>query len=229
MESAQTIIDNVIVRLEDPEYKFFSVSDLVLSYNNALDEIADATEIHELTAMVPRKKGSPYADLRGILGPNALRVTAVWNPASSRWLAPTSIDELDSLHGRRWERRQDYSRWWFMRGLFFLGTYPTCENDISPLRIHYSATFPHVKEDGGLVTGLSTKAELPPDFTDAIENYMLYELLAQRKETQKSLAHYSDYVKHEKVLFELANNRMRRDKISYRGAKRTVGGFGARR
>jgi hypothetical protein len=116
-----------------------------------------------------------------------------------------------------------------MRGLYFLGTYPTCENDISPLRIHYSATFPHVVEDGGLVTGLTSKVELPPDFNDAIENHMLYELYAQRKETEKSLSHYADYAKHEKLLYDLAHSRMRRDKISYRGAKRTVGGFGARR
>jgi hypothetical protein len=229
MKSAQEIIDSVIVRLEDPEYKFFSTSDLVLAFNNAMDEIADATEIHELTAMVKRKKGAPYADLRGVLGTNVLRVTAIWNPSTSRWLEPTTVDELDSLHGRRWERRTDESRWWFMRGLFFLGTYPTCGDDISPLRIHYSATFPHVKESGGLVTGLTTKPELPTDFTEAIENHMLYELFAQRKETEKSLAHYQNYAKAEKVLRDLGHNRMRRDKIPMRGAKRSVGGLGARR
>jgi len=229
MKSAQQIIDNVIVRLEDPDYKFFSVSDLVLAYNNALDEIADATEIHELTAMVRRKKAAPYADLRGILGPDALRVTAVWNPNTNRWLEPTTPEELDSLHGRKWEGRQDYSRWWFMRGLYFLGTYPACPDDTSPLRLHYAATFPHVVEDGGLVTGTSTKAELPSDFSDAIENHMLYELFAQRKETEKSLMHYRDYATHEKELSDLANNRMRRDKIQYAGARRTVGGLGARR
>lgn len=229
MKSAQQIIDSVIVRLEDPEYKFFSLSDLVLAYNNAQDEIADATEVNELTAMVQRKKGAPYADLRGILGPDALRVTAVWNPSSSRWLEPITVEELDNLHGRKWERRQDYSRWWFMRGLYFLGTYPTCENDISPLRIHYAAMFPHVKENGGLVTGLTSKAELPSDFSDAIENHMLYELFAQRKETGKSLANYEEYVKHEKLLYDLSHNRMRRDKIPYMGARRAVGGLGARR
>ena len=229
MKSAQEIINNVIVRLEDPEYKFFSLSDLVLAYNNALDEIADATEINELTAMVKRKKGSPYADLRGVLGPNALRVTAVWNPATSRWLEPTTVEELDSHKGRYWEGEKDYSRWWFMRGLYFLGTHPTCGNDISPLRIHYSATFNHVEQDGGLVTGLSSKVELPSDFSDAIENHMLYELYAQRKETEKSLSHYADYVTHEKDLFDLANSRMRRDKIQYNGARRSAGGLGARR
>ena len=229
MQSAQQIIDNVIVRLEDPEYKFFSLSDLVLAYNHAQDEIADSTEVHELTAMVQRKKGAPYADLRGILGPDALRVTAIWNPNSSRWLSPTTTDELDNLHGRRWERRKDYSRWWFMRGLYFLGTYPTCENDISPLRIHYAAMFPHIKEDGGLVTGLTSKPELPSDFAEAIQNHMLYELYSQRKETGKSLTHYADYVKGEKVLYDLSHNRMRRDKIPMRGARRSVGGLGARR
>lgn len=230
MKTAQEIIDNVIVRLEDPEYKFFSTSDLVVAFNNAMDEIADATEINELTATVKRKKGSPYADLRGVLPVNALRVTAVYNPRNQRWLEPTTVEELDSLHGRRWERRIDTeSRWWFMRGLYWLGTHPTCGDDISSLRIYFSATFPHVVEDGGLVTGLTNKPELPSDFSDAIENHMLYELFGQRKETEKSLKHYQDYATHEKMLFDLAHNRMRRDKISYRGAKRTVGGFGARR
>jgi hypothetical protein len=229
MKSAQDLIDSVIVRLEDPEYKFFSTSDLVLAYNNAMDEIADATEINELTAMVKRKKGSPYADLTGVLPYNVLRVTAVWNPNSARWLEPISVEELDSNHGRRWERRKDESRWWYMRGLYFLGTFPTCPDDVSPLRIHYAATFKHVVENGGLVTGTTTRPDLPPDFTEAIENHMLYELYAQRKETEKSLAHYQNYAKAEKVLFDLSHNRMRRDKIPMRGARRTVGGLGARR
>lgn len=229
IKTPQEMINSVIVRLEDPNYDFFSLDDLVLAYNNALDEVADATEINEQTAMVKRKKGAVYADLRGVLPLNALRVTAVWNPNTLRWLSPTTVEELDSYQGRKWETRKDESRWWFMRGLYFLGTYPVAADDVSPLRIHFSATFPHVSSSGGIVTGLGSRVELPPDASDCIENHMLYELYAQRKETQKSIWHYEQYLKNEKVLYDLAHNRMRRDKIPYLGARRTVGGLGARR
>ena len=132
--------------------------------------------------------------------------------------------------GRQWEWKPDESRWWWMRGLYFLGAYPVPGNDTSPLRVHYSSLFSHVEETGGLVTGLSSKiTEIPPDFTDAIEHYMMYTLLGQRKETQKSLMFWQRFSEHRDELANFAKNRMRRDRHPQMGARRQISHIGLRR
>lgn len=229
MDTAQQIIDRVLVRLEDPDNRFFSTADLVGAYNDALDELSETTEVNETYVVVKRRKWAPYIDLRGYLPPDALRVTAVWNMNTSKWLHPTTPRELDDTVGRQWEWKPDQSRWWWMRGLYFLGAYPVPGDDVSPLRVHYASLLPHVEEAGGLATGLTQRAPLPPDFADPIEHYMMYTLLAQRKETQKSLSFWQRYKEHEDELSNIARNRMRRDKSPLMGARRMTSGIGVRR
>jgi hypothetical protein len=229
MDTASTIIERVRVRLEDPNARFFTTSDLVGAYNEALDELAEATEVNENYVTVKRRKWAPYADLRGYLPPDALRVTAIWNPSTSKWLHPVTVQQLDETLGRKWEFKPDQSRWWWMRGLYFLGTYPVVGNDTTPIRVHYVSILPHVEENGGLVTGLTTSASLPPDFSEAIEHYMMYALLPQKKEGMKALEHYQRYKEHEGELEDLAKNRMRKDRTPQMGARRSLHGMGVRR
>jgi hypothetical protein len=220
MDTAQQIIDRVLVRLEDPDQRFFSTSDLVLSYNDALDELSEDTEVNENYVTVKRRKWAAYVDLRGYLPPDALRVTAVWNLNTSKWMFPTSVRELDETLGRMWENKPDESRWWWTRGIYFLGTYPVPGNDTSPIRVYYSSRLPHVEESGGLATGLTTATQLPPDFAEAIEHYMMYSLLVQKKESQKAMAHWLRFQEHQTELFNLSQNRMRRDRGPVMGARR---------
>jgi hypothetical protein len=228
MDTAQQIIDRVLVRLEDPDQRFFSTDDLVLAYNDALDELSEATEVNENYVTVKRRKLAAYVDLRGYLPPDALRVTAVWNPNTSKWLAPTTTRELDEYLGRQWENKPDESRWWWMRGIYFLGSYPVSGRDDNPLRVHYSTMLPHIEVDGGLSTGLTSSVALPPDMAEAIEHYMMYMLLVQKKESVKALDYWMLYKKHEQELRDLAHNRMRRDRTPIMGARRGAS-LGARR
>lgn len=230
METVREIIDKVLIRLEDPDQRFFTTQDCVDAYNDALDELSEATEVNESDVVVKRRKWAPYIDLRGFLPPDALRVTAVWNINTQKWLAPVTVRELDDTVGRQWEMKPDQSRWWWMRGIFFLGAYPVPGDDVSPLRVHYCSLLPHVKIDGGLASGLESRTEgIPPDFGDPIEHYMMYTLLAQRKETQKSLSFYLRYKEHEAELSNIARNRMRRDRSPGMGARRTMSHIGMRR
>ena len=174
MDSAQIIIDSVRVRLEDPNKRFFNDEDMVISYNDAIDEISEISEINETYITVQRRKNAPYSDLRAFLPPDALRVTAVWNIGTNKWMHPVTVDELDNQVGRLWENRPDKSRWWWMRGLFYLGTYPVVTTDNDPMQVWFSALLPHVEQDGGLITGLTTSAPIPPDFGQMIENYMSF-------------------------------------------------------
>ena len=231
METVRTITDRVLTRLEDPSQRFFSTDDLIGAYNDALDELSEATEIHESSVVVKRKKWSAYHDLRGYLPPDALRVTAVWNMTTSKWLHPTTPRELDDTVGRQWEWKPDSSsRWWWMRGLFFLGAYPVPSNDTSPLKVYYASLIPHADSSVSLSRGLDSRTSvIPPDFEDAIEHYMMYTLLAQRKETGKSLQFWQRYKDGESALTNTAKNRMRRDRTPRMGAVRSMGHIGTRR
>lgn len=229
MDTASTIINRVITRLEDPGYVFFSQDDLVQAYNDALDEMSEATEFHENQVFVKRKKWSTYVDMRAYVPLDFLRVTAIYSPSRNEWLVPTTVRELDDTVGRNWEGRPDSSRYWWTRGLYFVGTYPPPSVDTEPLHVYYASLFHHVSASGGLSSGLGSTATLPPDFSEAIEHYMMYTLLAQRKETQKSLGFWSKYQVKEAELNDFSKNRMRRDKTPLMGARRGVGGLTARR
>jgi hypothetical protein len=217
---ATEIIERVKLAVEDTDGKFFTLDDYVRVYNDALDELSEATEIQEGSVYVKRRKWAMYTDLRGVLPTTALRVTSVWNPSSSRWLDPTSVRELDANIGRDWERQVTTSRWWFMRGLWFLGVYPVAGDDISPVRVHFSYLIPHIEAKGGLSTGLTTSVDLPPDYDEIIEYYMTYALLAERKEVDKSLEFYQRFMSGVPALRDLGENRMRRDRIPKMGARR---------
>jgi hypothetical protein len=220
MSTAAQTIARVKVNLEDPTGKFFSTDDYVRAYNEALDEISEATEINEASVYVKRRKWATYTDLRGALPPVVLRITAIWNPSAQKWLDPTTVRELDEKVGRNWENRTDQTRWWFMRGLWFLGAYPAAGDDTSPLRVHFSALLPHIREDGGLSAGLDSSPNLPPDCHEAIENYMMYKMLAERKEVDKSLEYYQRFFNQVPALKDVGSSRMRRDRMPRMGARR---------
>lgn len=221
MATAAETIARVRLAMEDPSSAYFATEDYVRVYNDALDEISELTEINESHVYVKRRANALYSDLRGVLPPTFLRITSVYNPNSGKWLDPTSVRELDSSIGRFWERRAEHSRWWFMRGLWFLGAYPVPSDYLQPLKIWYTSLLPHVEETGGQITGTGATPDFPYDYHVAIENYMTYALLAERKEPEKSLAFYKRFT--DQVLpslTDVAENRMRRDRSPKMGAIR---------
>jgi hypothetical protein len=221
MATAAQTIARVKTFLEDPTEKFFKMDDYVSAYNSALDEISETTEVYESSVYVKRRKHAVYADLRGSLPPTALRITSVFNPGTQLWLDPTTPRELDQSVGREWEEHTtSYTRWWFMRGFWYLGAYPAPGDDLSPLKVYYSALLPHIKRNGGLGDGLESSPDLPPDFSEAIENYMMYEMLADRKEVDKSLEYYRRFNLEVPTLKAIGDSRMRRDRTPKMGARR---------
>lgn len=222
-DTPRKLILRVMGRLEDEGLVFTSMDDLIEAYNDAMDEISDATEFYERHVTVTRKKWSLYTDLRGALPEDVLRVTAVWNPTTAKWLAPTTPKEIDDSVGRGWERNVDRTRWWFMRGLWHLAAYPVSGDDVSPLRIYYSSTFRHISADGGLSLGLDSEFPLPPDYNNGIEAYMLSAILTERGETDKSTAWYAEYKQAEAKLMAAADRRLMRDRTPRMGARRKSG------
>jgi len=220
METAATTLAAVRARLPATSSNFWSDDDLIEAYNDALDELSEATEFYELNATVPRRKWHSLTDLSGILPEEVIRITAVWNMGSQRWMDPTTPRELDRMLGRGWEQNVDVSRFWFMRGLKWLGTYPRPGDDVSPVRVYFSAKHPHVSADGGLGYGLTAPSMLPPDFDSAIEEYSLYALISQHRESKKAMEHYQAYLEMERDLKQHVEGRITRDRIPHMGLRR---------
>ncbi len=221
IETAGETIDRLKIRIEDPGESYFDPEDFVRVYNDALDEISDITEINESNVYIKRRKEATYIDLRGIVSPDFLRVTAIWNPTSEKWLQPTTPRELDETVGRFWEKRIDQTRWWFMRGIWHLGCYPTARDDENyPLKIFYCSLAPHIESTGGQLDGLSYRPPFPPDYADMIQDFMLYELLSERRETEKSMKFYERFRVAVEGVKTQGKNRMRTDRVAKVGARR---------
>lgn len=200
---------------------YWSDDDLLDAYNDAVDEIADVTEFYEQHVVVRRQKWAVYTDLRQVLPANVLRVTAVWNMVTQKWLAPTTTRELDETCGRGWEQNIDINtRWWFMRGLWHLGAYPVAGDDYSPLKIYFASCPSHVESDGGLMTGLQSTQPLPFDFTACIESYMLSSLLADQRESKKSIEQWAQFTEVTNQLKDASKQRMSRVRTARMGARR---------
>lgn len=220
MATAAQTIARVKTFLEDPTEKFFKMADYVRAYNSALDEISETTEIYESSIYAKRRKWAVYTDLRGALPPKALRITSIFNPATQKWLDPTTVRELDASVGRHWEPQIEQTRWWFMRGLWYLGAYPAAGDDMSPLKVYYSALLPHIRLNGGLSSGVASSPDLPPDFSETIEDHMMYEMLVDRKEVDKSLEYYKRFIEMVPTLKAIGDSRMRKDRTPKMGARR---------
>jgi hypothetical protein len=193
--------------------------DLLPAYNEALDDLSMATEFYELRVSMPRRMWATYHDLRGVLPDEAIRVTAVWNPITGRWLVPTSPRELDNNLGRGWERNIDLARGWWMRGCWWLGIYPKPTDDISPLSVYFSAMAPHIVPDT-LRYGYNSTPAIPADFDVAIRQYMLYTLFADNKESNRAVEHYKSYKIKATELKSLVDDRIQNDRAAHMGSRR---------
>jgi hypothetical protein len=203
-------------RLPATSGNFWLDSDLLSAYNEALDELSEATEFYERYATIPRRKKNTLHDLRGILPEEALRLTAIFDTNTNRWLVPTSVRELDLKLGRAWEDHTTSPLWWFMRGLFFLGVYPAAADDEGRLRAYFSAMHPHATEANQDIF----RPSLPSDYDVTLEDYALYTLFADARETAKALEYWSAYQEQEKKLKALVSGRIAADYVPMMGAPR---------
>jgi hypothetical protein len=224
VSTAAQIIARVRDRLPATSVNFWSDDDLLLAYNEALDEVSDQTEFVERYCTLPRRAGATYHDLAGILPEDALRVTSVQDLSNMLWLDPATPEELDQKIGRAWDVMTGDARCWFMRGLRVIGIYKTASNSSHPVRIYYSALAPHIATDQTVSPGL------PADLEAALEEHILTELWVQARESKLALQHWSAYQEAAKALSEQMLGRVSRDYSPVMGQRRTMpgirGGYG---
>ncbi len=214
MTLAQTM-QRFRARLRPDSAAFFSDDDLLTAYNDGLDELSEATDFYERQVMLRLREDAAYNDLRGQIPEEALRIVSVWSPALGIWLECVTPAALDERAGREWEKVTDTPQWWWMRGLWWLGVHPKPGNATMVLKIYYCGLHPHAT-----LTDTSFIPELPPDGEDALEEYMLYEYYAQRKETAKATERWAKYSELERSVADLKDRRQSRDRVAVVGKRR---------
>src|SRR3989304_1473421 len=215
MTTLAETMERVRARLRPDSATFFSDADMLAAYNDALDEVSEATDFFERQVMLRLREGAVYNDLRGQIPEEALRVVSVWNPALGIWLDPVTPAALDERARREWEKVTDTPHWWWMRGLWWMGVHPKPGNATTALKVYYCGLHPHAS-----LSNTSFAPDLPPDGDDALEEYMLYAFYAQRKEAAKAAERWVRYSELERSLGDLKDKRQSRDRVAIVGKRR---------
>lgn len=204
------IIDDVLTRIEEEtgSPSRWSRSDARDSINDGLDELSDATEFYERTAVFTLRARAVYHDVRTVGDEPFLRVSSIYNPARSRWIDATNVRDLDDFTSRQWIRNDGEPDQWFMRGLWWLGIYPRSRSQDSVLHLKGKALHPHMTDE------TERPRQLPEEYHRTLVEYAVYDLLARDDETAKALEHFSEF---EKMSRELDKRVANRTQIPMRG------------
>lgn len=200
----------VLRRLGDsssaPEY--FTASDVKASLNDAYTEMSDASEWYERNAVLKTLSNRTYYDLRGVLGAETfLGFRSAFNNTTRRWLDLMNVRELDEQVFQQWENVTGEPESVFLRGLWWLGTFPKQASDTGSLKVYFSGLPPELKAD-------SDQPGFPEEFHEGLIEYALGDLFSQDWETRKAVIHFNAYSEIERALTAWVDGRIAKDRIS---------------
>ena len=188
---------------------FWTAADINTALNEAYEELSDSSEWHERNAILKLLSKRTYNDLRFALGSGEIVLTLkhAYNSTTRRWLDPVELRDLDYRTFHQWEDITGEPEKFFLRGLFWLGTFPKQNTDSGNLKLYYTAIPPAMSAD-------TDEPGFPEEFQHGLIEYALGDLLAQEGETQKGLAHFREYLIYEAGLTGYAQGRISLDRIS---------------
>lgn len=178
----------------------WEAADIMGAANDAIDELSEATGFYERSVPIPLKGKRTYYDLRGYLPAGASRVNAIFNPTITDWLRPRGIRTFSNTP--KWWTHDGSPTRFLMRGLFWLAIYPRPGADASPLTLYYSGMAPHYRDSSTVIP------DLTDDVIPAVEEYILYDLLASDGEISKAMAHWMAFNARAKMLAKQVRERM---------------------
>ncbi len=161
---------------------FFSDADIQESLNDGYAEMCDATECYEREAMLPSLASRTYHDLSTILPDIFLSPRRVFNVTTNQWLSPASPRQLDDGF-LQWELVPGEPQRMFMRGNWWLGTFPKPSADGLGYRLYYSSIAPEMVDD-------TDEPVFPREFHQGIVVYALSDLNSQQRETANALMYW---------------------------------------
>lgn len=170
-------------RLNEASATFWTDADIEEALNDALAEVADATEYYERQANLQMLDGRTYYDLTSLLPDTFLSPRRCWNATTQKWLTPTDPRELDYHTFVQWELTNGEPEKYWLRGNWWLGVFPRRTADTSKVRIYYTAIPP-------AMSASTDEPGFPREFHQAVTELALSDLLAQERETSKALQHW---------------------------------------
>ena len=190
-------------KLNETSTVFWTDQDVKDAINEGYAEMADGTEFYERQAQVPMIEGHMYYDLSLGLPDTFLSPRRAQNVTTSQWLEPTDPLEMDYHTFPQWELTAGQPEKHFLRGNWWLGVWPKPSGDQIGQRFYYTS-IPAPMEDDDDVPAF------PVEFHDALIEYAMYDLLAQKREAKKALLHWDAYLAYEMGLRSFVNDRIKR-------------------
>jgi hypothetical protein len=186
---------------------FWTVDDVKTAINEGYGEISDSSEWYERDHNLPLLSNRTYYDLRSALGGEpVLTFKHAFNQTTRRWLYPGEIRELDYRTFNQWEEITGEPEQFFVRGLFWLGTFPKQSSDSGTMKAYFTALPPDLSADGDT-------PGCPDEFHYGIVEYAIGDLLSQEAETQKAIGHFGEYSTYEAGLKGWVDGRVALDRI----------------
>ena len=204
-----------LVEVSETSPVHWTEADIEGAVNDGVQELSDGGEFYETFATIKLKASTPYYDLRSILPQSYLRISAIWNSTTSTWLTAKTARELDERTTRTWETATGDSQYYIVRGLWWLGIFPTTTSTNKVLRVYYKALHPTLVHDSEEVK------QLPDEYADAITSYAAYTLWADDGELKKALNYWNGYNEQEQKLKLHANSRTSHARVGRLGGYRT--------
>lgn len=166
--------------------------------NEGLESLAEATGFYERYCTIPVEASRRYYDLRGFTPETVSRVKSVWSTTRNDWLAPKSVEDL----GYGWQDSTGDPYLFFTRGIYWLAVHPLPTASSGYLRVNFAgipSRFAHTQ---------AVLGDLPDNYYPALEDYALYEMAAQDRESGRAIAHYVSYLKREADLRNYLDRRL---------------------
>jgi len=203
MVPLSTIITNVRLRYESVSggsLVRWADDDITEFINQGLETLAEATGFYERYASVPVALDRTWYDVRGFTPETVIQVTSIWSTLRNQWLEPIDPNELDIW----WEKARGTPLAFFTKGIYWFGVYPASDTDgTGILQVHFRAIpsrFTHTQ---------AVLAELPDDFTTALEDYALYEMACVDRQPKRAIQLFKSYQEREKNLADFVDHRLR--------------------
>lgn len=177
------MISHAIINLDDTSTQFFTGADFNDAIQDCYDGVVAFCETRETSGKLNLEANKTFYHLPTYFS-DFLRIIAIWNNQTNRWMTPVGLKELVRLDDR-WELRtgQPYLFW--------------------PINNEYVAFFPRVTATVGTLdifykriadTLISTsEPDIPLEHQQLFENYLTFDMLDQIEEYAKSMRYWKQY------------------------------------
>lgn len=164
---------------------FYSAEDINDSLQDGYAEVTAYTGCIFKATTINLVANLSYYDM-GSLTPDFLAVTAVFNPITKQWLAPTNLSKLEGLRND-WEVATGNPFLFWPVNFRFMAIFPRVTVSSGTLYVFYRA-------HADTLLGTSTP-QIPEEHQAVLENYVTGDLLEQAEEFTKASVELESYFK----------------------------------